>query len=94
MLATRRQTDASIDDGGPVLKQHCINVSRPPYSQQHALQCLRVYTCKDNIDLCLCVLCLYCLFNFNTGQHRRRRTRLFAIEYLNKNTVHIHNICF
>ena len=38
------QTDAAIDEDGPALKQHCNNVSRRPYSQSRALQCLRVYT--------------------------------------------------
>ena len=45
----RHQGDAGIENGGPALEQHCTIVSRRPYSQPRALQCLRVYTRGDNI---------------------------------------------
>ena len=57
----RRQADAGIDDGGPALEQHCTNISRRPYSQLRALQCLRVYTREDNICASACVVRIVCL---------------------------------
>ena len=89
----RRQTDAAIDDDGPALEQHCTNVSRRPYSQPRALQCLRAYTREDNICASVVVVGIVCLTS-HLSQHRRRLPRLFVIEYFNRNTVYSHNICF
>ena len=88
---TRRQTDAAIDYGGPALEQHCDNVSRRPYSQPRALQCLSMYT-YIYISVLVRALSIshQCRIK-NPGQHRT--ASLFAIEYFNENTVYIHNIC-
>ena len=52
--ATRRQADTAND--ALALEQHCTDVSRRPYSQPRALQCLRMYALKDNVCVCACVV--------------------------------------
>ena len=55
------------------------------------------YTREDNICASIAVVGIVCLTS-HLSQHRRRLSRLFAIEYFNENySLHpgiIHNICF
>ena len=53
--ATRRQADGDAANV-PALEQHCTDVSRRPYSQPRALQCLRMYALEDNVCVCTCVM--------------------------------------
>ena len=75
------------------MAQHYNNTattSRAVHIHSHVHYSLSEYTREDNICASACVVGIV----FNSGQHRRRRPRLFAIDYFNENTVYIHNICF
>ena len=65
-------------------------MSRAVHIHSHVHYSGSEYTREDNICASACVVGIV----FNPGQHRRRRPRLFAIEYFNEYRVYIHKIGF